>query len=127
MDKQNMKKLILFVFPFLLYQIGYGQNLQIKIYNKTGYDLDSISIGDTYVGLIKKHSSKIVLECKFLDLQDGRPYGLPNGIAKGLTKDTSWLIPFCSTGLKSVTTGKFKFDITLNAGKEGYRLYWRKH
>ena len=57
-----MKKVILFILNLFLSQIIYGQNLRIKLNNKTGFDLDSVSFGEKYFGVIKKDSSIIFFD-----------------------------------------------------------------
>lgn len=121
-----MKKIILFVFTFLFCQINYGQNLKIKIFNKTGFDIDSVSIGSKYIGAIKKGSSVKILDCNEIILQDGIPYGLPGGIILNETTNTE-LIGLCGTGRKTITRGYYKFDITAYKNEFGYRLFWHNH
>ncbi len=121
-----MKIIFLFVFTFLICQINYGQNLKIKIYNKSGFDIDSVLIGDKFVGAIKKNSSIIILDCREITLQDGLPYGLPGGIIINETTNKE-LIGLCGTGRIKVTKGNFKFDITASKNEFGYRLFWDKH
>jgi len=106
--------------------VKFGQNLKIELFNKTGFDLDSVLIGDKYVGSIKKDASIIITDCNELTMQDGLPYGLPHGTVKGRKRDRRSLV-FCGTGCKNVSTGQYKFDITLNETENGYTLSWHRH
>ena len=53
-----------FIFPLailmLIPSLTIGQNIQIKVFNKTGYDIDSVSFDHFYLGMIRKDSSAIV-------------------------------------------------------------------
>jgi hypothetical protein len=104
----------------------YGQNLKIELFNKTLYDLDSVTIGEKFVGKIKKNSSIVVLDCKEIVMQSGLPYGFPHAIIIGKEKSTSFF-GLCGTGRKKITKGKFKFDITLKETENDYRLIWSEH
>lgn len=118
-------KIAFFILASFCFQIIYGQNLKIKIYNKTGFDLDSVTIGDKYVGFIKKNSFVLISDCKELLIQAGTPLH-SDGIIKGKTKNTElWRIEAC--GIKNVKQGHFKFDIKVKENEFGYRLIWYKH
>ena len=121
-----MKIFIHLILSFLFYQIGFGQNLQIELFNKTGYDLDSISIGDNYVGPIKSGGSYVMLDCKKIIMQDGLPYSLPVGTIKKKKRNTE-LLGFCGTGRTDISNGNFKFNITVTENEFGYRLFWDYH
>ena len=82
--------------------------LKVEVFNRTGFDLDSVSIEDKYVGIIKKSASVVVTDLKELEMQDNLPFGL-------------------ATGVHAVSEGNYTFDITLHEGEEGYRLYWGIH
>lgn len=104
----------------------FGQKLAIEIYNKTGFDLDSVSIMNKYVGAIKKDSSTEILNFNELAIQDGEPFGFPHGTIKGKKKSDTKL-GLCGTGTYNVTEGQFKFDITLSERVDGYFLFWNTH
>ncbi len=123
-----MKPLIVFISLFISVYCN-AQSLKITIYNKTGYDVDSVYIASTYVGSIKKGDSTIVLNCKKLTLQDGVPFGffeggtIKNKVHKPYPQNVGW----CGTGVHSETTGEYKFYIAYGEDKEGYSLWWDWH
>lgn len=121
-----MKIFISFLISLVFYNADYAQNLKIEIFNKTSYDIDSLVIDDIYVGSIKKGQKFLVLECKEITIQDRLPYGFPDGVIKN-KKRTTELFGLCGTGRTSVTTGHFKFDITVTENENGYRLFWDYH
>jgi len=115
--------------PYLLLLLSlnsFGQRLKITLYNKTGYDLDSVLLEGKYVGRIKKNDSIAVLNCKKIVIQGGKPADLAYGIIKDKKMDDSFL-GLCGVGCRNVTRGKFKFDITLVERKDGYRLFYNEH
>jgi hypothetical protein len=77
-----------------------AQYLLIKIYNKTGYDLDSVSIGNIYAGKIEKDASTPFLKCDPVSMRDELPFGTPEGVIPGLARDSK---PWRATA--SLTTG----------------------
>ncbi len=48
-----------------------GQNLRVKIYNKTGYDIDSLYIRTTYIGHIPKDSARNATISKLAKVEAG--------------------------------------------------------
>ena len=52
-----------FIFPLailiLIPSLTIGQNIQIKVFNKTGYDLDSVLFGHFYLGKLSKDSKTV--------------------------------------------------------------------
>ena len=63
--------------------LNIGQDLQIAIFNKTGYDLDSVSFGLVYVGIIKKDSTVFRAGIEVITMQGGVPLHRPIGIIEG--------------------------------------------
>src|ERR1700733_10963725 len=121
-----MRIFLFYLISFLFCQSGYGQNLKMELFNKTGYDLDSVSIGEKYVGFIKSGHSLLISDCKEITMQDGLPYGLPDGTIKNKKRNTE-LLGLCGTGRTSVSSGNFKFNITVMENEFGYRLFWDYH
>ncbi len=106
-----------------------GQKLKITIYNKTGYDVDLLYIEHNYVGSIKKDSSKIVLDCYLLELQNEVPPEFPV-VGELKNKDRgSMACGLNDGGFKKyhVVLGEYKFDLMCYENKAGYLLYWLKH
>src|ERR1700722_11180561 len=107
-----------------------GQKLKLTIYNKTGYDVDSISIGDAYVGRLKKDDSTVVLNCTdfLVEQQDSVPVD-PHAQGMILNK-MEWRVLGCGTGYRvspETKSGEFKFDLTYEQDFNHHSLFWRKH
>lgn len=66
-------KVVLFLLcAIFLQQNGFAQKLTIELFNKTGFDLDSVSLNKVYCGKIKKDSSLKVLNARgFIPQADG--------------------------------------------------------
>lgn len=60
-----------------------GQNIQIKVFNKSGYDLDSVSFDHFYLGKINKDSTVFLSGINELIMQGDIPLHRPFGIIKG--------------------------------------------
>jgi hypothetical protein len=110
----------LFIFYFLLF----SKNLEIKVYNKTNYDIDSLKIDNHYYKIEKNKS--LVINCHELLFQDELPFGFPEAIIKGKTADTTSFF-LCGTGVEKIKSGKYKFDLNNYDDKYFYSLYWTKH
>ena len=130
----SVKKLTTILILFLTVY-GHAQKLKITIYNTTGYDVDSVSIGDTYVGFIKKNDSIVVLNCHDLKMQDGIPY-FPgaSGIVRtrkidkvDTLKNPVKLYGWCGTGVEIVDSGTYRFTLSYYENSDGYRLWWGRH
>ncbi|MBI2722462.1 MAG: hypothetical protein HYX39_09830 [Bacteroidetes bacterium] len=106
---------------------AFGQSLKIEIFNRTNYDLDSVSIGEKFVGTIEKDSSIIVTDCKRIILQDRYvPFGPVDGVIKDKRRNSEFF-GFCGNGKELFLKGEYKFDIYVSETKLGYRLYWDSH
>lgn len=115
-----------FLFLTLLsFQIASAQKIKIKLYNKTGYDLDSVMIGDKFVGKIEKDEVAILLYNKQLIMQGDVPFGRPIAIIKN--KKAVKVMLGCSTKTKKINSGSLEFDINIYEANEGFRLYWQRH
>lgn len=94
------------------------KNLHIKFYNKTGEDIDSLVVGDTYIGQIKKDSSTEFINFKGLLFDSGFPREKITAIInkKKLHHiNGSW----CASGRKMVTEGEIIYDIQIDSDKNG--------
>src|ERR1700722_16958633 len=121
-----MRKLLTLLLLFVSVYCS-GQALQITIYNKTRYDVDSVYIGNSYVGSIKKDSSKLVLNCKELIMKEDLPY--PDNV-RGVIKNKTRKAPqfFADTShTKKTTSGVYLFDIGIHYNTDGFTLWWRGH
>lgn len=107
-----------------IYFFCFSSRVQIEIYNKTGFDIDSLNIEGKFYKIPKQKS--LVINCKKLTIQDNLPFGSPKGILKKMPRDT---MPefFCGTGVEEIRSGKYKFDIKALIGTDYYTLNWVKH
>ena len=121
-----MKTTILFFFLLSVSQISFGQHLKIELFNKTGYNLDSVSIGNEGFVKIKKDSSAVIYGIKEISMMGALPIGTANGKIYEKKRDARFL-GICGTGNKSVHKGYFKFDIIMVDGENGYRLFYQSH
>ncbi len=129
------KKLILSLFVILFMNCS-AQFLRIKVYNKTGYLLDSLYLGDIYVGKLQNDSTYTISNLKSVQLLNGFPSMLApwgsirmNNWAK---KGYHWLkggvySPVCNTGTTEITSGAYEFDIKIIELPEGLKLAWEMH
>jgi hypothetical protein len=131
-DKTNNRKGIIvigFVTISLLllsvYFLFYFQNLKIVVFNKAGYDIDSLKLDNKFFH-ISKGDSIIIDNCISISMQSDLPFGLPQASIRGKNKDTFQLF-FCGTGVEKIKKGLHKFDITISEDSNFYRLYWQAH
>lgn len=120
-----MKHFYFLFLTLLSFQIASAQKIKIKLYNKTGYDLDSVMIVDKFVGKIEKGGIEKVLYNKQLIMQGDVPFGRPIAIIKN--KKAAKVMLGCSTKTKKINSGSLEFDINIYEGNEGFRLYWQRH
>lgn len=121
-----MKNFTLLFFLVMCSKFSFGQHLKIELFNKTGYDLDSVSIGNEGFVKIKKDSSAVIRGCKELSMMGGLPIGTANGRIYSKKRDARF-IGICGTGNKRVHKGYLKFDIVVVDGENGYRLFYQSH
>ena len=118
-------KVVLFLLCAIFYQYGNAQKLTIELFNKTGLDLDSVTLNKVYCGKIENDSSLKVLKCTGFYSSSGWPLLKISGIihdkipVRSLTK--------CGTKAKFITTGKYQFDIYISKPELGNVLTLKKH
>ena len=100
--------------------ISCGNSLEVKVYNKTGADVDSFGIADKYIGRLKKDEVIEITDCKAMEMQDGGPFGMVEGRIGDRMQNISKDAWFCGTGLETVTKGDFEFDLEKAERGEGY-------
>ena len=75
-----------FIFQFailmLIPSMTIGQSINIQVFNKTGYDLDSVSFDHFYLGKISKDSTVFISGISEITMQGDVPLYLPFGIIK---------------------------------------------
>lgn len=110
---------------FSTYFLFFYNKLEIVVFNRTAYSIDSLKIGNKFFS-IKKGDSLRIDNCKSISMQSDLPFGLPQAIIEGKTKDT-FMLWFCGTGIKKIKNGQYEFDISISEDSNFYRLYWQKH
>lgn len=65
-----------------------AQNIEIKVFNKSSYDLDSVSFNHFYLGKISKDSTVFISGISEITMQGDVPLHRPFGIIEG-KKDLS--------------------------------------
>ncbi|MCF8409426.1 MAG: hypothetical protein K9G36_10690 [Crocinitomicaceae bacterium] len=119
------KAVFYFVFSLLFPSGLIGQNINLVVFNKTGYNLDSVSFNHIELGNITKDSSVVFSNINEITLLGDVPLHLPFGIIRGKKRPLN-LTP-CGTKSKKKKEGIFMFDILIYETEGEYRLYWRKH
>ena len=123
-----MKKVFVFIFYFGTFWTSsklHAQDLALTLYNKTGFDLDSVSVRDVYFGEILKDQSKSIGDIDELVFQGLVPLFRPSAIIQG--KKLSSVMAPCSTKSKKKQRGSYAFDILLYERGEELRFYWGVH
>ena len=121
-----MKAITFLVLLLISFHSSYAQHLKIELFNKTGYNLDSVSMGIEGYAKIKKDSSFTIHSIKEISLLGGLPIGTANGRIYEKKRDTRFM-GICGTGNKTVRKGHLQFDIIMVDGENGYRLLYRSH
>ena len=128
LNQVNMIK-FKFIFPLailmLIPSLTIGQNIQIKVFNKTDYDLDSVSFDHFYLGKISKDSSVFISGISEITMHGDVPLLRPFGIIKGKKRPVN--LKECGTKSKKKKSGIYAYDILINESENQYQLYWKKH
>lgn len=112
-------------FLFLLPSLAIGQNIAIKVFNKTGYDLDSVTFHQLYLGELCKDSSVFISGIAEMTMQGDVPLHRPFGIIED--KKSPHNLSECATKSRKVKEGSYAFDVFINDRGYDYLLYWKKH
>ena len=123
---KQMKAITLIVLLLISINSIFAQRLKIELFNKTGYNLDSVSMGSEGLAKIKKDSSVTIHGIKEISTLGGLPIGIANGRIYEKKRDTRFM-GMCGTGNKTVRKGHLQFDIIMVDGENGYRLLYRSH
>jgi hypothetical protein len=120
---------IKFIIPLaifmLMYTLTIGQSINLKVFNKTGYDIDSLTFEHFYLGMIGKDSTFHLAGLDEIKLQGDIPLNRPFGIIAGKNRPSN-LKP-CATKSKRKKSGSYAFDILIHETGNDYQLYWKKH
>lgn len=118
-----------FIFQFailmLIPSMTIGQSINIQVFNKTGYDLDSVSFDNFYLGKISKDSTVFISGISEITMHGDVPLIRPFGIIKG--KKRPAYLKECGTKSKKKKSGIYAYDILINEPENQYQLYWKKH
>ncbi len=122
-----MKNKIIFCFfiSLVLHSLSFCQIVGIEVFNKTGYNLDSVSFYNIELGNITQDSSVVLADLDEIIFLGDLPLHLPFGLIEGKKRPTN-LTP-CGTKSKKKNDGFYQFDILIYEIGNEYRLYWRKH
>jgi len=103
------------------------KSFHATFHNRTGYDIDSLYIGATYIGLLAAGDSTENISFRKFEFDGGQPYEEINGkVKKTHLSQLYW--SWCGTMRESKTNGNYTFDI--KAGVDSERkmsLYLVKH
>lgn len=99
------------------------ESTDVKFYNKTGEDLNSLVIGKTSIGSLKNGSSTEFLDVKQFQSEGDQPYGEISGISNStqLTATPFYRLPWewCGTGRSADYKDPTIFDIIKATNKDG--------
>ena len=116
----KIKKIILSCIIILSSNI-YAQKVKFEITNKTGFDIDSFSFYNKYIGLLKKDSI-IIVECDTIFTLG--QFEFPKGDIKGKKRHLQSVE--CASFRETITTGNYWLDIVMREDSYGYALYYRQ-
>jgi hypothetical protein len=98
---------------------------EIIVYNKTGYQLDSLEFEEHYFQLAP-NDSIIIKNCKSFSMQDDLPFAFPQAKIKGISvKNPPFSI--CGVGASKIVHGTYQYDIRLIKNVDFPFLIWQKH
>ena len=109
----------------LIPSLTIGQNIHIKVFNKTGYNLDSVLFGHFYLGKLSKDSTVFLSGIDEITMQGDVPLHRPFGIIE--EKKRPFNLTPCGTKSKKKKAGSYAFDLFINETGNEYLLYWKKH
>jgi hypothetical protein len=102
-----------------------GQVSEIKVFNKTGFDLDSVVVFKKFFAHLPKDSVVAVAPFQSFYSSSGIPLDVPKGIIR-LAKQVPAL-KGCGTKAKKITQGKHLFDLTVYETGLGLCLRYVPH
>ena len=123
----NFGLTVLLVTTLLAFHINAsGQDLTVKFYNKTGFDLDGLTIGTTLIGSVANDSSSNFIEFSEFMLDSGYPYEKVKGSIKN-TIMTSYDWSWCGSERFPVYEGTLEYDVVLKEYEGDNYLYLKRH
>ena len=118
-----MKSLTLLISVLICARV-YSQNIKLKYHNRTGFDIDSVKIGDNFITLQKDSNITFFIK-EPIHLIEGNlqfPFSFGTGNIKELGKRL-YITPECIPKSKIITNGTFEFEYTLRINQNGYFLF----
>src|SRR5450432_262096 len=101
---------ILLTLTFLLTK----KNIYVKIYNKTGHNIDSFFAGTTFIGHLSIDDSTEFISFRKFQFDSGYPYERLSGIMqKKILNQINW--SWCGTERKTKSDGSYTFDIKVKS------------
>lgn len=94
--------------PEFTYPVSPDKNVKIKFYNKTGYNIDSLSFGGTFIGKLEKDSATT-----FVYLESFMSDENPTGYIDTFSLIDANTFRHCGTGVELITRGAYEYDLLL--------------
>jgi hypothetical protein len=102
----------------------YANNIDLTIINLSGIDIDSLKIGETFIGEVaKEDTTKVKVEGIIKMLSTGEPYKL-NAILKDSTGIDPSPILTCSTNSYYLKNGTYTFYLVKVEWTNGAKVFW---
>jgi len=120
--RAHIYKFLLLGFICFPWQAVYSQKLEIRISNKSGYDLDSLFFENNYLGSLKNDSVINIINIDKFIIQSQCPLFRPSAKVQG--KKMRVVHAPCSTKSYTVNTGQYSFEIHSWEDELGLGFYW---
>lgn len=105
-----MKSILLLVFSLFTLTV-FSQSVEIKLFNKTGYDIGDLNFGAKNIGNLKKNSF-MVFTVDSLRLFSKVPFEAFKGSIKNIKTSTIESV-VSAEDVSTVKSGKYSFDVVL--------------
>ena len=101
-------------------------NLTVKIYNKTGHDIDSLIVGATFIGHLSIGDSTNLIRFRKFHFDSGYPYETVKGNFKSKVL-TQLFWSWCGTKRYTKADSSYCFDLKTQDNKGKSYLYLDNH
>ena len=112
--------LILLAFCCLVF-VNNQRKFQAKFYNKTGSDIESLKIGQTSIGTLKKDSVTTFIEFDTFQFDGSLPIEEVTGLIK-LKKLDNYYWSICGIDHNTKSSGSHTFDIKKTLNENGQEV-----
>ncbi|MFD2942748.1 hypothetical protein [Flavobacterium notoginsengisoli] len=110
--------IIIIIIGIVLISFVNFKGVQVKFYNNTGKDIDSLIIGETLIGNLKKGDTTDFIKFKKFRFDSGFPYEDLSGTVNGnRIHDLKW--SWCASERSYESDGEYIFDIITKEDNEG--------